>query len=58
MVGLLLAVGVDLDIAVAATAVIRVTTLWFAVALGFLVLPAALRSAQGDRRANLVESAG
>ncbi len=58
MVGLLLAGGVDLDIAVAATAVIRVTTLWFAVALGFLVLPVSLRLAQGDRRSNLVESVG
>lgn len=58
MVGLLLAGGVDLDVAVAATAVIRVTTLWFAVALGFLALPISLRLARGDRRSNLVESVG
>lgn len=43
MVGLLAAVGVGLDAAIAATAVVRITTLWFAVALGFLVLPLALR---------------
>ncbi|WP_051340911.1 lysylphosphatidylglycerol synthase transmembrane domain-containing protein [Azospirillum halopraeferens] len=45
MMGLLLAVGVDADVALAATAVIRLTTLWFAVLLGFLALPAALRVA-------------
>jgi uncharacterized membrane protein YbhN (UPF0104 family) len=37
---------VPLDLSVAATAVIRVTTLWFAVALGFLALPVALRKAR------------
>lgn len=43
MVGLLIAIGVDLDIAIAATAIIRATTLWFAVGLGFVALPFALR---------------
>jgi uncharacterized membrane protein YbhN (UPF0104 family) len=46
MIALLAALGVPLDQAVAATAVIRVTTLWFAVALGFLALPAALGRAR------------
>jgi uncharacterized membrane protein YbhN (UPF0104 family) len=46
MLVLLSALGVPFDAAVAATAVIRVTTLWFAVALGFLALPAALRRAR------------
>ncbi|WGF87092.1 lysylphosphatidylglycerol synthase transmembrane domain-containing protein [Marinivivus vitaminiproducens] len=43
MVGLLIAIGIDLDVAIAATAIIRATTLWFAVGLGFLALPFALR---------------
>ena len=45
MVALLTVVGVGLETAVAATAVIRVTTLWFSVALGIAALPLALRSA-------------
>ncbi len=45
MAALLVALGVQLDIAIAATAVIRATTLWFAVGLGFLALPLALRAA-------------
>lgn len=39
MVALLSLQGVPLDIAIPATAVIRVTTLWFAVGLGLLVFP-------------------
>lgn len=46
MVGLLVALGVELDAALAATAVIRATTLWFGVALGFVALPVALRLAR------------
>lgn len=42
MAGLLLAAGVDFTTAVAATAVVRLTTLWFAVALGLALLPVAL----------------
>jgi uncharacterized membrane protein YbhN (UPF0104 family) len=45
MVALLLALGVTADAAVAATVVFRVATLWFAVGLGFLVLPHTLRLA-------------
>lgn len=37
--------GVDLDIALVITAIIRVTTFWFAVAIGLLLMPAALRAA-------------
>lgn len=44
MVVLLLGLGVPTEAAIAATAVIRVTTLWFAVGLGFGTLPFALRS--------------
>jgi uncharacterized membrane protein YbhN (UPF0104 family) len=44
MVGLLAALGIELDVAVSATAVVRATTLWFAVGLGFLALPLALRA--------------
>lgn len=42
MIGLLLLVGVDGGVAVTATAVIRLVTLGFAVALGFLALPLTL----------------
>jgi uncharacterized protein (TIRG00374 family) len=49
MVALLASLGVDLGTALAATLVIRATTLWFSVALGFLVLPAALRTASAAR---------
>ena len=40
-VGLLFLQGVPVDIAILATAIIRVTTLWFAVLIGFLVFPLA-----------------
>ena len=43
MVVLLLVLGVEAGTAVTATAVIRLATLWFAVGLGFLALPRALR---------------
>jgi len=46
MMGLLLALGTNLDVGLAATAVIRLTTLWFAVGLGFIALPFALRLAR------------
>lgn len=46
MLALLSGYGVGLDVAVPATMVIRVTTLWFAVALGFSVMPSALRMAR------------
>lgn len=52
---LLLSLGVDAQTAVAATAVIRLTTLWFAVGLGFLALPFALRLAR--RRGGALELA-
>lgn len=43
MVALLVLNGVALEIAVPATLIIRVTTLWFAIGIGFLVFPAAER---------------
>jgi uncharacterized protein (TIRG00374 family) len=43
MVALLSGLGVDLSTSIAATLVIRATTLWFSVALGFMTLPVALR---------------
>lgn len=49
MVGLLVALDVDVETALAATVVIRATTLWFGVALGFLALPAALHLARSRR---------
>ncbi len=45
MVALLAYLGVDLATGIAATLVIRATTLWFGVGLGFLLLPLALRAA-------------
>ncbi|MCC7049770.1 MAG: flippase-like domain-containing protein [Alphaproteobacteria bacterium] len=45
MLGMLLALGVPGAAAVAATAVIRLVTLWFAVLVGFIALPFALRKA-------------
>jgi len=42
MIGLLATQGVPFEVAVVATAVVRVTTLWFAVALGLVALPLAL----------------
>ena len=49
MLTLLSALGVDLQTAVTATALIRLTTLWFAVGLGFIALPFALRLARRAR---------
>ncbi len=46
MIGLLMALGVESHLAVTATAIIRLTTLWFAVGLGFAVLPFALQLAR------------
>jgi len=46
MVALLALQGVGLDVAIPATAVIRVTTLWFAVALGFVALSPAMTLAR------------
>lgn len=46
MVLLLKAMGVDLGTAVAATAIIRMTTFWFAIVVGLAFTPAALRSAR------------
>lgn len=43
MIGLLVSQGVAADAAIAATAVTRVVTLWFAVLLGFAVLPFAIK---------------
>jgi uncharacterized protein (TIRG00374 family) len=43
MVGLLILIGSTQPLALAATVIIRLTTLWFAVALGLLALVAMLR---------------
>ena len=55
MIALLSATHVDFGTAVAATAVIRMTTLWFATLLGFAALPFAMRAAR--RRQGLAEAA-
>lgn len=46
MVGLLSLQGLPLQTAIVATGLVRVTTLWFAVGLGMLALPSALRRAR------------
>jgi len=46
MVGLLVVNGVALEIAVPATLIIRVTTLWFAIGIGLLVFPMAEKISQ------------
>lgn len=46
MVALLLLDGVPLEVAVPATLVIRVTTLWFALAIGLVLFPAAERASK------------
>jgi glycosyltransferase 2 family protein len=49
MVVMLRAVGVPVDVALVATAIVRVTTFWFAVALGLVLLPWATRRAYHSR---------
>lgn len=49
MVALLIAMDVPFETALAATTVIRLTTLWFGVLLGFSVLPFALRVAKKEK---------
>jgi len=51
MVALLTLQGVAPETTVAATAVIRVTTLWFAVGIGFFIFPLAERLSKGKRNA-------
>jgi uncharacterized protein (TIRG00374 family) len=58
MIGLLKAIGVDFEAAVAATAIIRLTTLWYAVILGFLTLPFAMRLARRRGSRLVAEAAG
>jgi uncharacterized membrane protein YbhN (UPF0104 family) len=50
MVVLLKALGVDLGTALAATAIVRMTTFWFAVILGIACTPAALNAARRAAR--------
>ncbi len=51
MVALLSLEGVPLEISVPATAIIRVTTLWFAIGIGLLVFPVAERQSLKERNA-------
>ncbi len=51
LVILLKALGVDLSTALAATAIVRITTFWFAVVIGVLLMPAAMGAAQRAGRA-------
>lgn len=58
MVILLRALGVDLGLALAATAIIRMTTLWFAVAIGVALMPAAMKASARLRGVAAEPSAG
>ena len=53
MVALLALQGVPVEVSVPATAIIRLTTLWFAVGIGMLVFP--LAEGLGSRRAHALE---
>jgi uncharacterized protein (TIRG00374 family) len=55
---LLRALGVDFDAAVASTALVRVTTFWFAVGLGVCLLPIAIRAASRSGERARAEPAG
>jgi len=55
---LLGALGVDLDSALAATAIIRMTTFWFAVAIGVLLMPVAMNAAARSSRVATAQSSG
>lgn len=46
MVLLLTALGVDLDMALLATAIVRATTFWFAVVIGLIVAPSAVAASR------------
>ncbi len=51
MVGLLSLQGVPLAVSIPATAIIRLTTLWFAILIGLIIFPLAERSARQGRYA-------
>jgi glycosyltransferase 2 family protein len=58
MVLMLKALGVDFDLAVAATAIVRVTTFWFAVVLGLACTPAAVSATREAARPAMAPSVG
>ena len=51
MVALLLLEGVPIEVALPATALIRLTTLWFAIAIGLVLFPVAERQSMKERHA-------
>ena len=57
MLALLVAQGVPLETAVPAMAVIRLTTLWFAILLGFIAFPIAERTSHKGLHRNGLENA-
>lgn len=52
MVILLTALGVDLDVALLSTAIIRATTFWFAVVIGLLLAPSAMTTSRRAAKAS------
>jgi uncharacterized protein (TIRG00374 family) len=55
---LLSALGVSLDTALAATAIIRITTFWFAVTIGVLLMPVAMAAAARSASVRSSENSG
>jgi len=51
MVALLMLEGVPLEVSLPATAIIRVTTLWFAIGIGLVVFPVAERISMKEKHA-------
>lgn len=49
MVALLIGFGTPLEIALPATLIIRLTTLWFAIAIGFVIFPIAEKQSKSSR---------
>ena len=49
MVALLVGFGTPLEIALPATLIIRLTTLWFAIAIGFVVFPIAEKHSKSSK---------
>lgn len=54
MVILLTALGVDMDVALISTAIIRATTFWFAVVIGLLLTPSAMTTSRRAAKAGML----
>ncbi len=57
MIILLTALGVEMDIALLSTAIVRATTFWFAVVIGLLLVPSAMSTSRRAAKAGVFLSA-